>query len=98
MYILRNEVEQSLFSCQTYFIPFLLRLIYLNELILQGNQLRLLPPEFTQMEELIGNKGMLLMAENPWILPIQEQLNIGAHHLFEYLKSSTYKFIYDRNK
>ena len=38
------------------------------------------------------------MAENPWILPIQEQLNIGAHHLFEYLKSSTYKFIYDRNK
>ena len=76
MYLLRNEVEQSLFSCQTYFIPFLLRLIYLNELILQGNQLRLLPPEFTQMEELIGNKGMLLMAENPWILPFQEQLNI----------------------
>ena len=86
------------YTCQSYFIQFLLRLIYLNELILQGNQLRLLPPEFTQMEELIGNKGMLLMAENPWILPIQEQLNIGAHHLFEYLKSSTYKFIYDRNK
>ena len=57
---------------------YLLRLIYLNELHLQGNQLRLLPPELTGMEELVGNNGVLLMAENPWILPIKEQVNIGT--------------------
>ena len=79
-------------------ILFKSRLIYLSELNLQGNQLRLLPPEFTNLEELIGNKGRLMTTENPWILPIREKLILGEHHLFEYLKSSTYKFIYERNK
>ena len=70
----------------------------MNELHLQGNQLRLLPPELTEMDELVGNNGVFLMAENPLILPIKEQVNIGTNHLFEYLASSTYKIIYERNK
>ena len=73
------------------------RLVYLNELHLQGNLLRFLPPDVAEMQELFGNNGVLLMAENPWILPIKEKISVGTSHLSEYLSSSTYKVIYERN-
>ena len=74
------------------------RLIYLRELHLEGNQLRLLPPEIVELEELNGNYGAFHTVENPWILPIRERSTVGTNQLMEYLSSTCYKIVYDRNK
>jgi hypothetical protein len=74
------------------------RLVLLSELHMQGNQLRLLPPEMAEMEELAGSNGALFLDANPWILPIQDQVKLGPTHVMTYLASSTYAIIYARNK
>ena len=75
------------------------RCTLLSELHIQGNKLKLLPPELTDCKKLMDNDtGVLLTFNNPWICAIEEQVNISNHHLFEYLKSSTYALIYERNR
>ncbi|XP_034098914.1 ras suppressor protein 1-like [Drosophila albomicans] len=37
------------------------------------------------------------MEENPWINPIAEQYLLGISHVIEYLKTETYKIIYNRH-
>ena len=41
--------------------------------------------------DLLGTKNVFKYDSNPWAPPIVEQLNIGLSHLFEYVKSDTYK-------
>ena len=65
---------------------------------MQGNKLALLPPELTECEKLDTEEGVMLSCENPWVEPIFEKVNVSNHHLFEYLKSSTYKLIHERCK
>ncbi|TRY77881.1 hypothetical protein TCAL_12044 [Tigriopus californicus] len=72
-------------------------LLFLFEIHLQGNKLRFLPPEFADCPELNGNKSIVKLEGNPWILPIKDQLRLGVSHVMTYIKSSTYKFVYDRH-
>lgn len=73
------------------------RCTLLRELHLQGNKLTLLPPQITECKELIGDQGVILTWNNPWIQPIKEQANVSNHHLIEYLKSFEFSEIYKRN-
>ena len=41
--------------------------------------------------ELIGNKQVLKLNNNPWVQPIQDQLALGVSHVLEYIRSETYK-------
>ena len=74
------------------------RIIYLRELFIEGNQLRLLPPELAELEELVSENGTFCLTGNPWILPIQEQSKLGPTHVMTYLSGTTYKIVYGRNK
>lgn len=71
-------------------------LSYLRELFLQGNQLRMLPPQLADLEELSGSEGILYLDGNPWILPIKDQLLLGPTHVLKYISSSTYSVVYKR--
>ena len=79
--------------------PDISKLIALRELVIHGNLLRLLPPEFSQLEELENGSGYgLQMMDNPWILPIKQHATLGTSHVMKYISSSTYKIVYERNK
>merc|ERR1712117_618166 len=69
----------------------------LKELHLQGNQLRFLPPEVSACAELAGNEGAAKLHDNPWVLPIADNLKLGVNHVFRYVGSTTYRTIYDRH-
>ena len=56
--------------------------------ILQGNLLRLLPPEFGRLKDnLIGQKRVLKLERNRFIMPLEEQRKKGPNILFNYLNS-----------
>ena len=57
-------------------------------LYIQGNLLRLLPPEFGRLKDnLIGQKRVLKLERNRFILPLEEQRKKGPNILFNYLNS-----------
>ena len=68
------------------------RLQELRELILQGNELCLLPPTLSELKEL----NILRLDDNPLIEPIEFNRMIGLHHLMQYLSGNTYSMIYKR--
>ncbi|KAL1140877.1 hypothetical protein AAG570_000805 [Ranatra chinensis] len=68
----------------------------LRELHIQANRLTLLPPELGNLD-LTGNKAVLRMDFNPWVAPIDDQLQLGVSHVMDYLRSETYKFLYNRS-
>lgn len=71
-------------------------LIKLKELHLQNNRLSALPPELGNLE--LGNPRRIFKAEgNAWVQQIEDQLILGPSHVFEYIKSDTYKFLYERH-
>lgn len=62
----------------------------LRELHIQNNRLTVLPPEIADLD-LLGQKSVLKMEENPWVQPISEQYLLGISHVLEYIKSDAYK-------
>jgi len=62
----------------------------LRELHIQNNRLQVLPPEIAQLD-LLSNKSVMKMEENPWVNPIAEQYLLGISHVIDYLKTETYK-------
>ena len=64
----------------------------LNELMLQNNELTLLPPTLADIKEL----EILKLEDNPWIEPIEVNRILGLHHITEYLTSNSYSRIYAR--
>lgn len=75
------------------------RLVLLKELHLQGNELEFLPPELAELQGLLEADGALFLSGNPIDVSLQDQVNAGSNQeLFEFLKSTTYKIIFDRNK
>lgn len=41
--------------------------------------------------DLLGQKSLLKMEENPWVTPIAEQYLVGISHVLDYIKTDTYK-------
>lgn len=62
----------------------------LRELHVQNNRLTVMPPEIGSLD-LLGNKSVLKMEENPWVPPIQEQYLLGISHVLDYIKSEAYR-------
>ncbi|KAF2368331.1 Leucine-rich repeat [Trinorchestia longiramus] len=69
----------------------------LRELHLQGNRLQMLPPELVNLD-LLGSKSCLRLDGNPWMPMISDQLLLGISHVIDYMKTSTYKFAFDRHQ
>ncbi|KAK7492746.1 hypothetical protein BaRGS_00016051 [Batillaria attramentaria] len=68
----------------------------LRELHIQGNRLTVLPPEFGNLD-LVGTKQVFKAENNPWVTPIADQFQVGISHVFDYIRSDTYKFLYGRH-
>ncbi|KAK3793962.1 hypothetical protein RRG08_023057 [Elysia crispata] len=68
----------------------------LRELHIQGNRLTVLPPELGSLD-LVGSKQVFKAGSNHWVAPITEQFQIGVSHVFDYIRSDTYKFLYGRH-
>ncbi|XP_016886890.1 ras suppressor protein 1 [Cynoglossus semilaevis] len=71
-------------------------LIQLKELHIQGNRLTVLPPELGNLD-LTGPKQVFKAENNPWVTPIADQFQLGVSHVFEYVRSETYKYLYGRH-
>ncbi|CAG5130532.1 unnamed protein product, partial [Candidula unifasciata] len=67
----------------------------LQELHIQGNRLTVLPPEMENLD-LVGTKQIFKADGNPWVAPIADQFQVGISHVFDYIRSDTYKFLYCR--
>jgi len=46
---------------------------------------------FTGNLDLVSNKSVLKMENNPWVTPIADQLQVGVSHVLEYIRTETYK-------
>ncbi|CAH8554401.1 unnamed protein product [Schistosoma mattheei] len=68
----------------------------LKELHLQNNRLAVLPPELGILD-LCGPKQVAKLSGNDWVSPIEDQLQVGLSHVFDYIRSETYKFLYQRH-
>ncbi|XP_059152140.1 ras suppressor protein 1-like [Physella acuta] len=68
----------------------------LRELHIQGNRLTVLPPEMGNLD-LVGTKQVFKADGNPWVAPIADQFQVGVSHVFDYIRSDTYKFLYGRH-
>lgn len=62
----------------------------LRELHVQGNRLTVLPPEIGHLD-LVGSKQVFRGENNPWVTPIAEQYQLGVSHVFDYIRSDTYR-------
>ncbi|GIY76643.1 ras suppressor protein 1, partial [Caerostris extrusa] len=69
----------------------------LRELHIQGNRLQFLPPELGNLD-LLGHHCVVRMDNNPWVPPIADQLQLGVTHVIEYIRSDTYKYLFNRQK
>lgn len=72
------------------------RLTRIRELHIQNNRLTVLPPEIASLD-LLGQKSVLKMEENPWVTAIAEQYLIGISHVLEYIKTEAYRILYNRH-
>lgn len=71
-------------------------LTQLKELHIQGNRLTVLPPDLGNLD-LTGQKQVFKAENNPWVTPIADQFQLGVSHVFEYIRSETYKYLYGRH-
>lgn len=69
----------------------------LRELHIQGNRLTVLPPEIGNLD-LVSNKAVFRMEFNPWVTPIGDQLQVGISHVMDYIRSETYRYVYNRHQ
>jgi hypothetical protein len=51
----------------------------IEELILSGNL------------DLVGSRQVFRGENNPWVTPIADQYQVGVSHVFDYIRSETYK-------
>uniref|UniRef100_A0A0X3Q2S1 Ras suppressor protein 1 n=1 Tax=Schistocephalus solidus TaxID=70667 RepID=A0A0X3Q2S1_SCHSO len=72
------------------------KLTHLKELHLQGNRLRVLPPELGNLN-FSGTAHVVKLTGNYWVSPIEDQLQVGISHVFDYIRSETYRFLHDRH-
>lgn len=41
--------------------------------------------------DLVGSKQVFRGENNPWVTPIADQYQVGVSHVFDYIRSDTYK-------
>ena len=41
--------------------------------------------------DLVGTKQVFKHEQNPWVPPIADQLQLGVSHLFDFIRSETYR-------
>jgi len=41
--------------------------------------------------DLVGFKQVFKAENNPWVPPIEDQLQVGVSHVFDYIRTDTYK-------
>ncbi|XP_006822636.1 ras suppressor protein 1-like, partial [Saccoglossus kowalevskii] len=68
----------------------------LKELHIQGNRLTVIPPELGKLD-LVGERRVFKGDNNPWAAPIADQFQAGIGHVFDYIRSDTYKYLYGRH-
>uniref|UniRef100_A0A672RJ76 Ras suppressor protein 1 n=1 Tax=Sinocyclocheilus grahami TaxID=75366 RepID=A0A672RJ76_SINGR len=47
--------------------------------------------------DLTGPKQVFKAENNSWVTPIADQFQLGISHVFEYIRSETYKYLYGRH-
>ncbi|KAJ8866278.1 hypothetical protein PR048_032121 [Dryococelus australis] len=47
--------------------------------------------------DLVSNKSVLRMDLNPWVTPIADQLQVGVSHVMDYIRTETYRYVYNRH-
>ncbi|XP_018496802.1 ras suppressor protein 1 [Galendromus occidentalis] len=67
----------------------------LRELHLQGNRLTLIPPELGQLD-LVTQRCIIRLENNPWIQPIADQLEVGVSHVIDFIRTDQYRYIYEK--
>nr|KAF6502414.1 Ras suppressor protein 1 [Molossus molossus] len=68
----------------------LFSLSHITQLVLSHNKL-------TRNLDLTGQKQVFKAENNPWVTPIADQFQLGVSHVFEYIRSETYKYLYGRH-
>ena len=58
---------------------------------LDGLHLSHTPISFLGNLDLTGQKQIFKAENNPWVTPIADQFQLGVSHVFEYIRSETYK-------
>uniref|UniRef100_A0A8B9CHX0 Ras suppressor protein 1 n=1 Tax=Anser brachyrhynchus TaxID=132585 RepID=A0A8B9CHX0_9AVES len=71
-------------------VPGLFTLSHITQLVLSHNKL-------TSNLDLTGQKQVFKAENNPWVTPIADQFQLGVSHVFEYIRSETYKYLYGRH-
>ena len=41
--------------------------------------------------DLVGTKQVVKLENNPWVPPIADQIQVGVSHVFDYIRSETYR-------
>lgn len=41
--------------------------------------------------DLVGQKQVFKAENNPWLTPIQDQFQLGISHVFDYIRTDTFK-------
>lgn len=67
----------------------------LRELHLQGNRLTMIPPEIGSLD-LISQRCVIRLENNPWLQPIADQLEVGVSHVIEFIRTDTYRYLYEK--
>ena len=62
----------------------------LRELHIQNNRLTILPPELGALD-LTSPQSVVRMDGNYWVPPIAEQLQLSVAHVFDYIRTESYK-------
>jgi Leucine-rich repeat (LRR) protein len=68
----------------------------LRELHVQGNRLTVLPPQLGHLD-FLSSRSVLKLDNNPWVPPIEDQLVLGVSHVIEYIRTETYKYLFNRH-
>ena len=56
----------------------------------------MLPPQLGQLD-FLSSRAILKLDNNPWVPPIEDQLILGVSHVIEYIRTETYKYLYNRH-
>ncbi|NWS44745.1 RSU1 protein, partial [Probosciger aterrimus] len=72
-------------------------LVFSEVLVTPHGTVSPLVQEYRGNLDLTGQKQVFKAENNPWVTPIADQFQLGVSHVFEYIRSETYKYLYGRH-